>query len=141
IAAGTVRREDLFIVTKLMPSNQGEKAYDAMLESLEKLQLDYIDLILVHWPGASGTPPESEENRVQRDKSWQACERLYREKKVRAIGVSNYTAKHLAAMCDPASGVAIPPQCNQIEWHPSLVQEEIHAFCAKHNIVVTAYSP
>lgn len=123
-------REDLFITTKLWNDSQG---YDSTLrafdESLAKLGTDYIDLYLIHWPmPRNGTFIES----------WQAMERLYQDKRVRAIGVSNFKPEHLRKLLEAAN---IVPAVNQIELHPKLQQLETREFCEQQGIRVESYSP
>ena len=126
----TVPREDLFITTKVWNSDQGYgntlRAFD---ESLERLGLDYVDLYLIHWP-----TPEFD-NYVD---TYKALEQLYKDGRVKAIGVCNFEIEHLErllAECD------IPPVLNQVECHPYLAQNELKEFCAKHDIFVEAWSP
>ncbi|MBN6188882.1 aldo/keto reductase [Aneurinibacillus sp. BA2021] len=123
-----VKREELFITTKVWNDDQG---YDSTLaafeESRKKLGLDYIDLYLIHWP--------------VRDKykdTWRALEKLYKDGAVRAIGVSNFHPHHLE---DLMADSEIVPMVNQIELHPLLSQQEARAFCKKHGIQVEAWSP
>ncbi|KAJ2885478.1 hypothetical protein GGI21_001262 [Coemansia aciculifera] len=136
--ARLLKREDVWITSKLAPKQQGYKgATAAVLESLKSLQVDYIDLYLIHWPGASGREPESHEHRALREGSWKALEDLYRLKKVRAIGVSNYTRRHLEEMREYAE---IGPMVNQCEFHPLAQQAELLQYCRDNDIVFTAYA-
>lgn len=129
IEEGLVTREELFITTKVW--NDGlsfDETIQAYEDSLKRLGLDYIDLYLIHWPGL-------DENYVT---VWKALEQLYKEERVRAIGVCNFEVphlKHLLAHTD------IVPVINQIELSPKLTQEEVRAFCKEHHIVVEAWSP
>lgn len=123
-----VPREDVFITTKVWNDSHGfENALKAFEESREKLGVDYIDLYLIHWP-VKGKYKET----------WKALEHLYRDKKVRAIGVSNFHIHHLE---DLMADCEIKPMVNQIEFHPKLTQRELLAFCQKHDIQVEAWSP
>ncbi|WP_166000528.1 aldo/keto reductase [Bacillus sp. Cs-700] len=128
IKEGLVTREDLFITSKVW--NDG-LTYDETIEayetSLSKLGLDYLDLYLIHWPG---------DNKYQ--EPWKALETLYKEKRVRAIGVSNFQVNHLE---DLRKNFEITPVINQIEFHPRLTQEEVRTYCKEHNIQVEAWSP
>ncbi|GJJ74221.1 hypothetical protein EMPS_06579 [Entomortierella parvispora] len=91
-----LRREDIFLTSKLAPKDQGYDAcYQAVQDSLQNLQVDYIDLYLIHWPGTARLKLPDPRNAINRMESWRALEDLYREKKLRAIGVSNYTLGHL----------------------------------------------
>lgn len=123
-----VKREDIFVTTKVWNNDQG---YDATLiafeVSLKKLNLDYLDLYLTHW-----AVPETFED------TYRAIERLYDEKLIRATGVSNHHEHHLQKLLAKAN---IAPMVNQIELHPFLQQEALKAFCAEHGIAVTAWSP
>jgi diketogulonate reductase-like aldo/keto reductase len=126
----TIPRENLFITTKVWNSDQGyENTLRAFNESLEKLGLDYVDLYLIHWP----TPQFDEYV-----DTYKALEKLYKDGKVRAIGVCNFEIEHLERLIKECEVV---PVLNQIECHPYLAQTEIKEFCAKHNIFVEAWSP
>lgn len=123
-----IPREDLFITTKLWNSEQGyEKTLKAFETSMEKLGLDYLDLYLIHWPG--------------KDKykdTWKAFEKLYKDGKIRAIGVSNFQVHHLE---DLMSEAEVKPMVNQVEFHPHLTQKELLAFCKEQGIALEAWSP
>lgn len=130
IANSNVQREDLFITTKLWNGDQGyETTLQAFDESLEKLQLDYLDLYLIHWP----TPMY--DNYVD---SYKALEKIYQDGRTKAIGVCNFDIEHLQRIIDECD---IIPAVNQVECHPYLQQKELKAFCAEHGIEVQAYSP
>jgi diketogulonate reductase-like aldo/keto reductase len=121
-------RERVFVTTKLWNDDQGyDSALRAFDASLAQLGLDYVDLYLIHWPVA--------EKRLE---SWRALERVFAEKRARAIGVSNFLVPHLKELLAHAKVV---PAVNQIEVHPFLQQRETRAFCKEHRIVVEAYSP
>jgi methylglyoxal/glyoxal reductase len=128
IDTGLVEREEVFVATKLWNDNHG---YDATLRafdaSLRRLALEYVDLYLIHWPV----------ERLRRE-SWRALEQVLADGKARAIGVSNYTLRHLQELLDHAK---VPPAVNQVELHPFLQQRELVKFCRSQNIVVEAYSP
>jgi 2,5-diketo-D-gluconate reductase A len=130
IATSGVAREDIFVTTKLWNSDQGYdstlKAFDA---SLSRLALDYVDLYLIHWQALK---------RNAYVDTWKAFERLYAEKRVRAIGVSNF---HLPALQRLFDETDIRPAVNQIELHPGLPQDDLRAFHAENDIVTEAYSP
>ena len=128
VAGSGIPRPDVFVATKLWNEDQGyDKALAAFDASLERLGLDYVDLYLVHWPVAG-----------KRLDSWRALERIYAEKRARAIGVSNFLTHHLEELLAHAKVV---PAIDQIELSPFLQQRETRAFCARHGIVVEAYSP
>ncbi len=120
-----VARKDIFITTKLWNSDHGD-VRKAVATSLRKLQMNYVDLYLIHFP-----VPE-------RVKSWKAFEELYHEKKIRAIGVSNFTIRHLTELL---SQCKIVPAVNQVEFSPFLHQKELLDFCVAHRIQLEAYSP
>jgi len=130
-----VPREELFVVTKLWYADHGyEQALKAFNDSFERLGLNYIDLYLIHWPGTKQDSVAS--NPEIRKESWRALEKIYSEGKARAIGVSNYTIKHLKEL----ESAKIKPALNQCEFHPRLYQKELLEYCKKHNIVFEAYS-
>ncbi|OIU73292.1 aldo/keto reductase [Rossellomorea aquimaris] len=121
-------RKDLFITSKVWNSDQG---YDTTLKafetSLKKLDMDYMDLYLIHWP-VEGKYKDT----------WKALERLYSEGLVKSIGVSNFHQHHLE---DLMSSSNEKPVINQIECHPRLSQEQLKAFCQEEKIAVEAWSP
>lgn len=121
-------REDVFITTKLWNDDHGyESALRAFGESLELLGLEYVDLYLLHWPVTG-----------KRLDSWRALEALQTEGRIKSIGVSNFTVRHLEELLAVAQ---VAPAVNQVEAHPFLVQSEIRAYCAGKGIAVEAYSP
>jgi aryl-alcohol dehydrogenase-like predicted oxidoreductase len=128
IRASGVPREELFITTKVWNSDQGyDRTIEVFHESLKLLGLDYLDLYLVHWP--------IEPTYLD---TWRALEALYREKKVRAIGVSNFEVRNLERVMRETE---IVPAVNQIELHPYLQQKALRHYCADHGIAVEAWSP
>ncbi|MCA1039231.1 aldo/keto reductase [Bacillus infantis] len=122
------QREELFITTKVWNSEQG---YDSTLaafdESLSKLGLEYVDLYLIHWP-VKGKYKDT----------WRALEKLYKDGRVRAIGVSNFHVHHLEDLLETAE---IVPMVNQVEYHPHLAQLELREFCKQKGIQLEAWSP
>jgi diketogulonate reductase-like aldo/keto reductase len=123
-----VSRDELFITSKVWNSDQGyESTLQAFETSLTKLGLDYLDLYLIHWPG---------KNKYK--ETWRALEKLYRDGRVRAIGVSNFQIHHLQ---DLMSEATIKPMVNQVEYHPHLTQKELHNFCKQEKIQLEAWSP
>ncbi len=123
-----VPREELFITSKVWNSEQGYESTLAAFEtSLNKLGLDYLDLYLIHWPG---------KNKYK--ETWKALEKLYKDGRVRAIGVSNFLVHHLE---DLISTAEIKPMVNQVEFHPHLTQKELLAYCKKEGIQMEAWSP
>ena len=130
IAESGIPREDLFVTSKLWNTDQG---YDSTLrafdDSLERLGFDYLDLYLIHWP----LPMKG----LYKD-TWKAFEKLHKDGRVRAIGVSNFQPGHLE---DLIANSEIVPAVNQVEFHPRLTQEPVREFCSKHGIQVEAWSP
>ncbi|RCH92265.1 hypothetical protein CU097_011313 [Rhizopus azygosporus] len=133
-----IQRKDLFITSKLSPQDQGyDNCYKAVNKSLERFGLDYFDLYLIHWPGTSKkqlSDPINSENRMG---SYRALEQLYKEGKLKQIGISNYTVKHLSELLQKCE---IVPHVHQFELHPCLYQNELLNLCQQHNIQVQAYS-
>ena len=128
IEATGIAREELFITSKVWNADQGyETTIAAYEESLKKLGLDYLDLYLVHWPSEG-----------KYKDTWRALETLYKEKRVRAIGVSNFQIHHLQ---DVMKDAEIKPMINQVEYHPRLTQKELQAFCKEQGIQMEAWSP
>lgn len=123
-----IPREEIFITTKVWFSDFG---YDAAIKSFNKslkdLDMEYVDLLLMHWP-VGGHLLET----------WKAFEKLFKEAKCRAIGVSNFKISHLNEFLDKSS---IIPTLNQVEFHPFLYQEELLKYCRKNNVQLEAYSP
>ncbi|MFC9770182.1 MULTISPECIES: aldo/keto reductase [unclassified Pseudarthrobacter] len=128
IAATGIAREDIFVTTKLRNGEQG-KAQEAFQNSRKALGLDFVDLYLIHWP------VPSQGLFVQ---AWKELERLYDNKQIRAIGVSNFLADHLDTLLESSE---IVPAVNQIELHPSYQQAHLAAKCRSLGIEVEAYSP
>lgn len=123
-----ISREDLFVTSKVWNADLGyESTITAYETSLSKLGLDYLDLYLIHWP-VEGKYKEA----------WRALENLYKEGRVKAIGVSNFQIHHLEDLMKDAE---IKPVINQVEYHPRLTQKELQAFCQKHDIQLEAWSP
>lgn len=123
-----VPRAQVFVTTKLWNDDQGyDSALRAFDASLSRLELEYIDLYLLHWPVPR-----------KRLESWRALEKLLSDGRVRAIGVSNFMVRHLEELLAHAKVV---PAVDQIEVSPFLQQRDVRACCAEHGIAVEAYSP
>ncbi|MFD2680399.1 aldo/keto reductase [Bacillus seohaeanensis] len=123
-----ISREDLFVTSKVWNSDLGyESAIAAFETSLEKLGLDYLDLYLIHWP-VEGKYKDA----------WRALETLYKEGKIKAIGVSNFQIHHLE---DLMKNAEIKPMVNQVECHPRLTQKELKDYCKENGIQLEAWSP
>ncbi|HLR53173.1 MAG TPA: aldo/keto reductase [Pseudogracilibacillus sp.] len=130
IKQARIAREDLFITTKVWNSHHGyERTMQAFEESLEKLQLDYIDLYLIHWP-----VPEQDKF----IETYRALEDLYKAGTVKAIGVSNFHIHHLERL---AKETKIKPVVNQVECHPYLQQQELKDYCKRNEIFLESWSP
>ncbi|MGB5377390.1 aldo/keto reductase [Muriicola sp.] len=128
IKTSGVPREEVFLVSKVWNGEQGyESTLKAFEKSLEKLDTEYLDLYLIHWP-VKGKYKET----------WKALEELYRQKRVRAIGVSNFLQHHLEDLMGNAS---IVPMVNQMEFHPYLVQQQLLNYCKANRIQYEAWSP
>ena len=127
IKESPVDRKDIFLTTKLWNEDiRQHRVREAFQKSLDLLQTDYVDLYLVHWPV---------EGRIE---AYKEMEKLYKEKKIRAIGVSNFTIDQLKELM---SKTFINPAMNQIEVHPYLANNELVSFCQEKGIAVTAYKP
>jgi len=125
-----IDRGELFVTTKCWNSDQGfDAAQAAFRSSLDALQMDYVDLYLIHWP----TPARD----LYVD-TWRGFERLYEAGGTKAIGVSNFQRPHLQRLLDECDVV---PAVNQVELHPRLQQGELRAFHDEHGIVTEAWSP
>lgn len=131
IKQSKVDRKELFITSKVWKDSMG---YDNTLKSfdnsLKNLDLDYIDLFLIHWP-------KNDNEKLNID-TWKALERLYKEGKVKAIGVSNFLKHHLEIILNNCD---IVPAVNQIEFHPGLIRKDTIDFCKEKNIVLEAWAP
>ncbi|CAO3638708.1 unnamed protein product [Cunninghamella blakesleeana] len=133
-----ITRQDIFITSKLSPQFQGyEKCYQAVLDSLKRFDLEYLDLFLIHWPGTSKTKLSDPINQENRMGSYRALEQLYKEGKIKQIGVSNYTKAHLEHLIENCT---IIPHVHQFELHPCLYQPDILELCKKNKIQIQAYS-
>jgi diketogulonate reductase-like aldo/keto reductase len=124
-----VPRQEIFLTTKIWNSDQGyQSTFRAFEQSLEKLQTNYIDLYLIHWPKGELSL-----------ETWNAMVELYEKGKIRAIGVSNFLMHHLKYLMEHAPG--IKPMVNQVEFHPRLVQPELLKFCHENQIQPEAWTP
>ena len=157
LSKGSVNREDLWITSKLW-NTYHRKAHvrPALEKSLQDLQVDYLDLYLVHFPIAQKhvpietryppgwfTDPDADQPRVESDRvpiieTWRAMEELVKAGLVKEIGVCNFGCSLLRDLLNQAE---IPPAMLQIEMHPYLTQEKLTRFCHESNIAVTAFSP
>lgn len=128
IKASGVAREEVFVVSKVWNADQGyETTLKAFEASLQRLDLEYLDLYLIHWPVAG-----------KYLETWRALEKLYAAKQIRAIGVSNFMQHHLEDLLTVAEVV---PMVNQMEFHPYVVQQGLIDFCTEKGIQYEAWSP
>ena len=152
-AANVVKREELFITSKLWNTKHSEDQVVPALEyTLKQLQLTYLDLYLIHWPTAFQRTEGMTENfpkhpdgsgpiydgAIHYTETWKGMEAAAARGLCRNVGLSNFNSKQIEEILAMAS---IPPVVNQVEAHPFLPQEKLRAFCAERNIVLTAYSP
>ncbi|GAA3717447.1 aldo/keto reductase [Salinicoccus jeotgali] len=125
-----IDRSDLFVTSKLWLDDYGlgnvEKAYDT---SLENLQLDYLDLYLMHWPGTD------EDLMIE---TWHEMEHLYNNDRVKNIGVSNFMVSHLETLLQRTD---VKPVINQVEYHPYLVQNDLKLYLDSRKIIMESWSP
>ena len=147
IVEGDIKREELFVTSKLW--NDSHAMVDvrpACEQSLKDLQLEYLDLYLMHWPVAQRkgtTMPKADDDwipltQIPLWETWAEMEKLYNDGLVKAIGVSNFNEANINLLLEKTQ---ITPAVNQVECHPFLNQNDLIAFCRKNNIAVTAYSP
>lgn len=123
-----VSREDVFITTKIWPT-QFDDPRKALEDSLRALEMDYVDMYMMHWPGTDAD---------KRYRVWDTMLKLQEEGKIRACGVSNFLVHHLEELQDHTGTI---PACNEIEFHPWQQQREIRSYCDRMGIVVTAWGP
>ena len=136
VKASGLPREDVVVTTKLWRENLGyEQTKVAFEQSLKKLDLEYIDLYLIHWPANAKNYDNWQKANAD---SWLAMEELQSEGKIKSIGVSNFWEEHLKALFETAKVI---PAVNQIEFHPGYWQPELTRFCQEHGIVVESWSP
>ncbi len=128
IRESKVPREEIFLTSKVWNSDQGyDSTIKAFEKSLEKLQTDYLDLYLIHWPKGKKSV-----------ETWKAMQELYKKGKIKAIGVSNFLVHHLD---DFLPECQVLPAVNQVEFHPELIQPDLLEYCQKKNIQLEAWSP
>ncbi|MBM6614318.1 aldo/keto reductase [Desemzia sp. RIT804] len=125
-----ISRDEIFVVTKIAPEDMGfEKTIDAFEASLERLNTQYIDLLLIHRP--------AKDDQVTLD-TWRAMEEIYASGRVQSIGVSNFSRGHLAMLLEEAK---VRPAVNQYQMYPGASDRSTNDYCDDENIVSMAYSP
>ncbi|XP_053603909.1 aldo-keto reductase AKR2E4-like [Plodia interpunctella] len=137
IREGVIKREDVFITTKIWQHNHRESdAIQSVKDSLRRLNLDYVDQVLIHWP--MSFTPEGVDEKIDYLETWRGLEKVLEMGLVKSIGVSNFNVdqlKRLLANC------RVPPVVNQVEINLTLGQKELVDFCQSNKIQVVAYSP
>ena len=125
----SLKRQDVFLTTKIFNGDQGDynRVRMAFNEQLKRLQTDYVDLLLLHWPVYN-----------KYNESWRALQAIYEEGQARAIGVCNFNVEHMTKLLNKA---ITAPMVNQIELNPKIHQPETVAFCQNHHIQLEAWSP
>lgn len=133
----SIPREELFVTSKVWNTDRGyENTKKAFGETLKRLDLDYLDLYLIHWP--ANRKQFGEEAKKINAETWRALEELYEEGKTGAVGLSNFLPHHIEELMETAK---VKPMVDQIEFHPGWAQLEISEYCRKNGIVVEAWSP
>ncbi|MFP3156049.1 aldo/keto reductase [Lachnospiraceae bacterium ZAX-1] len=131
-----IKREELFITTKLANDDHGYKeTLVAFEQSMEKLDIDYLDLYLIHWPSPRACRDRWQEANVG---TWKAFEELYEAGRIHAIGISNFQPRHIEELMKTAR---IAPMVNQIRLCPGDTQDDIVDYCRERNIFLEGYSP
>jgi len=123
-----LKREEFFLTTKVWQTELGKKdVFSSAERFLGELQVDYLDLLLIHWPNKD----------IPFQETFEAFNELIEKNKIKSFGVSNFTIHHLKDLLD----AKIHPNINQVEFHPSLNQKELKEFCDENHIQITAYCP
>ena len=131
-----IARESVFLTSKLWNTERGyDSVFNAFEKTISDLQVDYLDLYLIHWPANMTQFDNAKEINAS---TWKAMEELYRQKKVKAIGISNFLSHHIDDLLESAQVI---PMVNQIEYHPGWRQQATVDKCIQHNILVEAWSP
>jgi diketogulonate reductase-like aldo/keto reductase len=136
IKMSEVDRKDIFVTTKVWREHLGyEETKIAFDASLKKLDLEYVDLYLIHWPANALNYDNWQKTNAE---TWRAMEELQADGKIKSLGVSNFWREHLDALFQTAKVI---PTINQIEFHPGYWQPEVTAFCKRQNIIIESWSP
>lgn len=131
IKMSNINREELFITSKVWKDSMGyENTLKSFNNTLKNLDMEYVDLFLIHWP--------TNKDKKLNIETWKALEKIYKEGRAKNIGVSNFLKQHLEIILDNCD---IEPVINQIEFHPGLIRKDTIEFCKKKNIVLEAWAP
>eukprot|EP00199_Chlamydomonas_sp_CCMP681_P006956 CAMPEP_0119105370 /NCGR_PEP_ID=MMETSP1180-20130426/3348_1 /TAXON_ID=3052 ORGANISM="Chlamydomonas cf sp, Strain CCMP681" /NCGR_SAMPLE_ID=MMETSP1180 /ASSEMBLY_ACC=CAM_ASM_000741 /LENGTH=290 /DNA_ID=CAMNT_0007090399 /DNA_START=67 /DNA_END=939 /DNA_ORIENTATION=- len=133
-----VPRSEVFVTSKIAPFQQGTSGAQQACKEITQRLGGFPDMLLIHWPAARGQGVTSPMNAELRLETWRVLEDELKNGHVRAIGVSNYEIHHLQELLQHA---VVKPAVNQVELHPRRINTELRDFCAKHAIVIEAYSP
>lgn len=131
-----IPRQEIFVTSKLPNVDHGyNNTLRSFEESLNRLELDYLDLYLIHWPVI-----EEHKHRYKDDiiETYNALEKLYKDGKARVIGVSNFMIEHLEILCNNCE---ITPGINQVQFNPQCTEEELRKYAKEHGIVLEGWSP
>uniref|UniRef100_A0A0N4Z9M5 Aldo_ket_red domain-containing protein n=1 Tax=Parastrongyloides trichosuri TaxID=131310 RepID=A0A0N4Z9M5_PARTI len=145
-----VKREDIFVTTKIWNTcHSKEKAKECLTKSLKELGLDYVDLVLIHWP--HGYLEETTElfpfnedktkihySNIDYIETWKSMEEMFAENMTKSLGVSNFNPKQIDRILSVCN---VKPVINQVEMHVYFQQKELQMYCKKNDIILTAYSP
>ncbi|KAI5192335.1 hypothetical protein NECID01_1901 [Nematocida sp. AWRm77] len=133
-----VGRDSIFLTTKVATANQGyDKAKASVLDSMKAMGQEYLNLVLIHWPGVSGVDAASAQNKALRHGTYRALTELQKEGLVKNIGVSNFMIPHLRQLFEEFDE---RPQVNQIELSPICYPKDVVDFCQENGVVVQSYS-
>ncbi|MEI0492519.1 aldo/keto reductase [Brachyspira intermedia] len=130
-----INRNELFITSKVWNKDRGYKTTLVAFEkTINDLQIDYLDLYLIHWPASVNKFNDWDNINLE---TWRAMTELYKAGKIKSIGVSNFMPHHLKSLME----TEVKPMVDQIEFHPGFMQEETFKYCNDNNILVEAWSP